>query len=81
MSETASMRQLSPLDANFLHVESATTSGHVGSLLVLDPSTAPGGELTLDDLRNVLEPRLHLAAPFRQRLVMVPAEPRTALLG
>ena len=72
MSKTASMRQLSPLDAKFLHVESATTSGHVGSLLILDPSTAPAVELTLDDLRDVLEPRLHLAAPLRQRLVTVP---------
>jgi diacylglycerol O-acyltransferase / wax synthase len=66
------MRQLSPLDAQFLHVESTTTAGHVGGLLVLDPSGAPGGELTLSALRAVLEPRLHLAAPLRQRLVEVP---------
>jgi diacylglycerol O-acyltransferase / wax synthase len=66
------MRQLSPLDAQFLHVESTTTVGHVGGLLVLDPSGAPGGELTLSALRAVLEPRLHLAAPLRQRLVEVP---------
>ncbi|MDQ3484541.1 MAG: wax ester/triacylglycerol synthase family O-acyltransferase [Actinomycetota bacterium] len=66
------MQQLSPLDAQFLNVESPTTVGHVGSLILLDPSTAPGGELTLDRLREVLEPRLHLAAPLRQRLVSVP---------
>jgi diacylglycerol O-acyltransferase len=66
------MRQLSSLDAQFLHVESTTTVGHVGGLLVLDPSGAPGGELTLSALRAVLEPRLHLAAPLRQRLVEVP---------
>jgi diacylglycerol O-acyltransferase len=66
------MRQLSPLDAQFLHVESTTTVGHVGGLLVLDPAGAPGGELTLSALRAVLEPRLHLAAPLRQRLVEVP---------
>ncbi len=66
------MQQLSPLDAQFLNVESSTTVGHVGSLILLDPSTAPGGELTLDRLREVLEPRLHLAAPLRQRLVSVP---------
>lgn len=72
MGETAGMRQLSPLDTQFLYVESATTVGHVGGLLLLDPSTAPGGELKLDDLRNVLEPRLHLFAPLRQRLVPVP---------
>jgi diacylglycerol O-acyltransferase len=66
------MRQLTSLDAQFLHVESTTTVGHVGGLLVLDPSGAPGGELTLSALRAVLEPRLHLAAPLRQRLVEVP---------
>ncbi|MBA2773382.1 MAG: wax ester/triacylglycerol synthase family O-acyltransferase [Nocardioidaceae bacterium] len=66
------MQQLSSLDAQFLHVESATTVGHVGSLILLDPSSAPGGELTLDRIRDVVEPRLHLAAPLRQRLVSVP---------
>src|SRR3954454_11657152 len=66
------MRQLSALDAQFLNVESPTTVGHVGSLIVLDPSTAPGGEWNLESVRAVLEPRLHLAAPLRQRLVEVP---------
>ena len=66
------MQQLSSLDAQFLHVESSTTVGHVGSLILLDPAEAPGGELTLDRLRGVLEPRMHLTAPLRQRLVMVP---------
>lgn len=66
------MRQLTALDAQFLNVESPTTVGHVGSLIVLDPSTAPDGEWTLESVRAVFEPRLHLAAPFRQRLVEVP---------
>ncbi|MBA2561052.1 MAG: wax ester/triacylglycerol synthase family O-acyltransferase [Propionibacteriales bacterium] len=66
------MQQLSALDAQFLYVETSTTVGHVGSLLLLDPATAPGGELTLDGVRQVLEPRLHLAPPLRQRLVRVP---------
>ncbi len=66
------MQQLSSLDAQFLNVESPTTVGHVGSLVVLDPATAPSGEWTLDSVKAVLEPRLHLAEPFRQRLVQVP---------
>jgi diacylglycerol O-acyltransferase len=70
--QTGGMQQLSSLDAQFLNVESATTVGHVGSLIMLDPSSAPGGELTLDRIREVVEPRLHLAAPLRQRLVSVP---------
>lgn len=66
------MKQLSSLDAKFLSVETGTTVGHVGSLILLDPATRPDGELSLDDVRRVLEPRLHLAPPLRQRLVKVP---------
>jgi WS/DGAT/MGAT family acyltransferase len=66
------MRQLTALDAQFLNVESPTTVGHVGSLVLIDPSTAPGGRWDLDSVRAVFEPRLHLAAPLRQRLVEVP---------
>ena len=66
------MRQLSYLDAQFLHLETATTVVHVGSLVLLDPATSPAGALSLDAVRQVLEPRLHLAAPLRQRLVTVP---------
>ncbi len=66
------MRQLTSLDAQFLNVESPTTVGHVGSLVIVDPSTAPGGEWTLDSVRAIYEARLHLAAPLRQRLVPVP---------
>jgi WS/DGAT/MGAT family acyltransferase len=66
------MRQLTALDAQFLNVESPTTVGHVGSLIVLDPSTAPDGRWDLDSVRAVFEPRLHLAPPLRQRLVEVP---------
>ncbi len=66
------MRRLTSLDAQFLNIEDRTTTGHVGAVVVLDPSTAPGGELDLDAVRAVLEPRLHLASPFRQRLVEVP---------
>jgi diacylglycerol O-acyltransferase len=66
------VRQLTSLDAQFLNVESPTTVGHVGSLIVLDPGTAPGGRWDLESVRAVFEPRLHLAAPLRQRLVEVP---------
>ena len=66
------MRQLTSLDAQFLNVESPTTTGHVGSLVLVDPSTAPDGRWGLETVRAVLEPRLHLAPPLRQRLVEVP---------
>lgn len=66
------MKQLSALDAQFLLVESTTTTGHVGALLVLDPSTAPGSSISLEGLRELLEPRLHLVAALRERVVEVP---------
>jgi diacylglycerol O-acyltransferase / wax synthase len=66
------MRQLTSLDAQFLAVESGRTFGHVGSLCVYDPSTAPGGRLTVEDLQRMVSERLHLLPPFRWKLVNVP---------
>ena len=66
------MRQLTSLDAQFLAVESPRLTGHVSGLAVYDPSTAPGGELTLDRVSELIEQRLHLLPPFQWRLVEVP---------
>src|SRR4051812_47246465 len=67
-----SMRQLTTLDAQFLAVESARTYGHVGSLAVYDPSTAPGGELGVEQLCRLVAERLYLLPPLRWRLATVP---------
>jgi WS/DGAT/MGAT family acyltransferase len=66
------MRQLTSLDAQFLAIETPQTWGHVSGLAVLDPSTTPSGQLTLDDVCRVVSERLHLLPPFRWRLVWVP---------
>jgi diacylglycerol O-acyltransferase / wax synthase len=66
------MRQLTPLDAQFLAVESSRTYGHVGGLAVYDPSTAPGAQLGYDEICRLVSERLHLLPPFRWRLVQVP---------
>ena len=66
------MRQLSALDTLFLALESPTTYGHVSGLAIVDPSTAPGGTLTLDDLKAVLTERLHLLPVMRWKLAEVP---------
>jgi diacylglycerol O-acyltransferase len=66
------MRQLTSLDAQFLALENNRTHGHVGSLAVYDPATAPGGALTVGRVRAMLRERLHLLTPFRWRLVEVP---------
>src|SRR4051812_15046749 len=65
------MQQLTGLDAAFLAMETPAVYGHVGSVCVLDPSTAPE-PLTLPRLVRVIESRLPLIPPFRRRLVSVP---------
>jgi diacylglycerol O-acyltransferase len=66
------MRQLTPLDAQFLAVESSRTYGHVGGLAIYDPSTAPGGTLGIPEICRLVSERLHMLPPFRWRLVQVP---------
>src|SRR5687767_12429550 len=66
------MRQLTPLDAQFLAVETSRTYGHVGGLAVYDPSTAPGEKLGIPELCALVSERLHLLPPFRWRLAQVP---------
>lgn len=65
------MQQLTGLDAAFLAMETSSVFGHVGSVCILDPSTARE-PLTLDRITRVIESRLHLIPPFRRRLVEVP---------
>jgi diacylglycerol O-acyltransferase len=66
------MRQLTALDQQFLALENSRHFGHVGALAVLDPSTAPGGQVTLPDLQALIAERLPLVPPFRWRLAEVP---------
>ena len=66
------MRQLTALDQQFLALEDSRHVGHVGALAILDPSTAPGGKVTLEDLQALIAERLPLVPPFRWRLAEVP---------
>ena len=70
------MRPLTGMDAAFLSLETPTTPMHVGVALVLDP---PEGRRSLfspstryAQIRRVIELRLHLVPPFRQRAIRVP---------
>jgi WS/DGAT/MGAT family acyltransferase len=70
------MRSLAGMDAAFLSFETPTTPMHVGVALVLDP---PEGRRSLfspetryAQIRRVIEQRLYLVAPMRQRAVRVP---------
>ncbi|MEQ6902569.1 wax ester/triacylglycerol synthase family O-acyltransferase [Nocardioides sp. YIM 152588] len=64
------MRQLSAFDSQFLQIESATTLGHIGTLITLDPREVP--DWGIGRVRSLLAERIHLAPVFRQRLVQVP---------
>lgn len=66
------MQRLGPQDASFLYLETPNVHQHVGGLAILDPSTAPGGTLTYDDLVAVLASRVHLAPRFRQKVLFPP---------
>ena len=66
------MRQLTSLDAQFLALENSRQTGHVGSLAMLDPTTAPGGTFGCTEVRNLLEERGPQLPPLRWRLAEVP---------
>ena len=66
------LRQLSSLDAQFLAIESQTHYGHVGGLVIVDPSTLESGRLTLEDLSAGLSERLHMLPVMRWKLAEVP---------
>jgi len=66
------MRQLTSLDAQFLALETARQTGHVGGVAILDPSTAPGGNFDCTSIQNLLTERLPALPPMRWKLVEVP---------
>jgi diacylglycerol O-acyltransferase / wax synthase len=63
------MRQLTSLDAQFLALEDGRNHSQVTAVSILDPATAPGGRLELDDVRRLVAERGRLLAPFRWRLI------------
>ena len=65
------MQQLTGLDAAFLALETANSTGHVGGVCILDPRDAPV-PLTLARLTEVLGERLPLVPVLRRKLLAVP---------
>jgi WS/DGAT/MGAT family acyltransferase len=65
------MQQLTGLDAAFLALETANSTGHVGGVCLLDPTDAPR-PLDLATLTDVLAQRLPLVPVLRRRLLEVP---------
>jgi hypothetical protein len=65
------MKQLTGLDATFLHMETESQFGHVSGLSIFarpdDPSYRP-----FEAWRDSIAGRLHLLEPMRRRAVEVP---------
>jgi diacylglycerol O-acyltransferase / wax synthase len=65
------MQQLTGLDAAFLALETANSTGHVGGVSILDPSGIPA-PLTLARLTEVVAARVPLVPVLRRKLLTVP---------
>jgi len=65
------VRTLNGMDTAFLYGETPTMHMHVVGVLILDPSTAPGGWRS-ERVEQMIADRLHVIAPFRWRLVSAP---------
>ncbi|MFA6218482.1 MAG: wax ester/triacylglycerol synthase family O-acyltransferase [Erythrobacter sp.] len=66
------MRQLQGMDASFVALETRNSPMHIGSLLIYNPQTAPGGFVRFKDILAFFESRMQLSRTMRQRLVRVP---------
>jgi diacylglycerol O-acyltransferase / wax synthase len=67
------MDHLSGLDATFLYMETPETPMHVGGLNIYELPSGYEGEF-LDNLREHIAKRMHLAPVFRRKLVNMPFE-------
>ncbi|WP_258319859.1 WS/DGAT/MGAT family O-acyltransferase [Qipengyuania flava] len=66
------MQQLQGMDASFVALETRNSPMHIGSILIYNPATAPGGFVRFKDILAFFESRLQLSTTMRQRLVRVP---------
>jgi len=60
------------MDASFVAMEQRNSPMHIGSILIYDPATAPGGFVRFKDILGFLETRMQLSRTMRQKLVKVP---------
>ena len=66
------MKQLSGLDASFLHMELDGFPQHIGGVGIYNQSSVPGGKVRFKQILQMLESRLHLSPVFRRKLEFVP---------
>ena len=67
------MHHLSGLDATFLYMETPETPMHVGGLNIFELPPGYEGDF-LDNLRDHITARMHLAPVFQRKLVNMPFE-------
>jgi len=72
MRERKHLRQLQGMDASFVALETRNSPMHIGSILIYNPETAPGGFVRFKDILRFFESRMQLSRTMRQRLVRVP---------
>ncbi len=68
------MQQLQGMDASFVALETRNSPMHIGSILIYNPATAPGGFVRFKDILRFFESRMVLSRTMRQRLVRVPLD-------
>ena len=66
------MQQLQGMDASFVALETRNSPMHIGSLLIYNPATAPGGFVRFKDILAFFRSRMQLSKTMRRRLVKVP---------
>jgi diacylglycerol O-acyltransferase len=67
------MDQLSSMDASFLHLETAETPMHAGSLMLFELPEGYQGDY-YEDVKAMLGKRLHLASVLHRKLAQMPFE-------
>lgn len=60
------------MDASFVALETRNSPMHIGSILIYNPATAPGGFVRYKDILRFFESRMQLSRTMRQKLVRVP---------
>ncbi len=66
------VQQLAWMDNAFLLGETPRTPGHFSPVIIYDPSTAPLGSVTVEDVAERIRARLSLDPTFRRKVVTVP---------
>ena len=68
------MQQLSAQDAQFLYMETNKSLSHVTAVAILDPATAPSGEVRFKQIIDHVQSRIHTSDIYQRRIYHVPLE-------